>query len=260
MLFDWYHPYTSFTNAKKRFLKSDKSLAHERTKGALMSDDEQDLWDLGKTAFDALPKFNSISEFDAAYASHVENIEGLANSLADPSLPITFVDENGENCLPNFFAIKRSSQILDVYWQLLRKMDGPIDLLKVNYLFACLEEIDAALVSVWFDGGGVHAIIAAVNAYANFLSIESGNQSLQQARSKFAAESAMLRYKNDPKQKEKVFVRECWDAWQKKPKSYTGKADFARSMLDKCEHLKSQKKIEDWCRDWEALNAFLPAE
>jgi hypothetical protein len=33
-------------------------------------------------------------------------------------------------------------------------------------------------------------------------------------------------------------------------------------MLDKCEHLESQKKIEDWVRGWdtEATEGTLPAE
>ena len=56
---------------------------------------------------------------------------------------------------------------------------------------------------------------------------------------------------NDPKQNEKKFVFECWQEWQIKPNQYKSKANFARNMLDKCEHLTSQKKIEDWCRFWE---------
>lgn len=59
---------------------------------------------------------------------------------------------------------------------------------------------------------------------------------------------------SDPKQAEKEFVRSCWMDWQEKPDSYKSKAAFARDMLDKCEHLVSTKKIEDWCRMWEAEN------
>jgi hypothetical protein len=55
---------------------------------------------------------------------------------------------------------------------------------------------------------------------------------------------------NDPKQKEKKFVRECWDKWQASPSNYLSQAEFARDMLSKSEHLTSQKKIEDWCRVW----------
>ncbi len=62
---------------------------------------------------------------------------------------------------------------------------------------------------------------------------------------------AKIRLDLDPKQKEKKFIFECWQEWQIRPSQYKGKAQFARNMLDKCEHLRSQKKIEDWCRLWE---------
>lgn len=65
---------------------------------------------------------------------------------------------------------------------------------------------------------------------------------------------------NDPKQAEKDLVYDCWQSWQKKPDDYKGKAAFARDMLDKCEHLESQKKIEDWCREWERKAGTQPAE
>jgi hypothetical protein len=76
-------------------------------------------------------------------------------------------------------------------------------------------------------------------------------------RKAMAKEAAAARYAKDPKQREKNFVRQCWLNWQKKPAAYTSKAAFARDMLTKCEHLTSQKKIEDWCRDWEEENRIL---
>ncbi len=66
-----------------------------------------------------------------------------------------------------------------------------------------------------------------------------------------AKSGGISRAVNDPKQKEKAFVLECWQEWQKKPDNYKSKAEFARDMLNKTEHLTSQKKIEDWCREWE---------
>jgi len=66
-----------------------------------------------------------------------------------------------------------------------------------------------------------------------------------------AIKAAKKRHADDPKQKEKHLVFECWIGWKVKPTQYKGKAAFARDMLDKCEHLKSQKKIEDWCREWD---------
>lgn len=70
-------------------------------------------------------------------------------------------------------------------------------------------------------------------------------------KSRVMSNYANLRIIKDPKQADKMFVFECWQAWQTKPTQYTSKAEFARDMLDKCEYLKRTKTIEDWCRDWE---------
>lgn len=70
-------------------------------------------------------------------------------------------------------------------------------------------------------------------------------------RSAFSLLGAMAKIANDPRQAEKTFIFECWQSWQKSPDIYEGKAAFARDMLTKCEELKSTKKIEDWCREWE---------
>jgi hypothetical protein len=63
--------------------------------------------------------------------------------------------------------------------------------------------------------------------------------------------NAIKMHAANPKQRDKVLVRECWDDWQKLPDRYAGKAEFARDMLDKFETLKSQPVIEGWCRAWE---------
>ncbi|WP_263770545.1 hypothetical protein [Propionivibrio soli] len=71
-------------------------------------------------------------------------------------------------------------------------------------------------------------------------------------KSRLMSAYARLRVSLDPKQKEKALVKECWTAWQEKTATYKSKAEFARDMLTKCENLRSQKKIEDWCRQWES--------
>jgi len=55
----------------------------------------------------------------------------------------------------------------------------------------------------------------------------------------------------DPKQRDKAIVRECWEAWQKNPENYKGKAAFARDMLDKFQSLENINVIAKWCREWE---------
>lgn len=74
---------------------------------------------------------------------------------------------------------------------------------------------------------------------------------LDHADSTRARLKAIRMHATDPKQADKVLVRECWDDWQKQPDRYKGKAAFARDMLDKYENLKSQPVIEGWCRAWE---------
>lgn len=52
-------------------------------------------------------------------------------------------------------------------------------------------------------------------------------------RSKDASERAQQRYKDDPKQEAKRFVRECWDRWQSTADLYKSQAAFARDMMEK---------------------------
>ncbi|MBZ0106722.1 MAG: hypothetical protein K8H84_13990 [Sulfuricella denitrificans] len=73
--------------------------------------------------------------------------------------------------------------------------------------------------------------------------------------SRLMSSYAKLRIENDPKQKDKLFVRECWQKWQENPTDYKGQAAFARDMLDKCEHLESAKVIETWCTQWKRENS-----
>lgn len=83
--------------------------------------------------------------------------------------------------------------------------------------------------------GAVHAAIAGI---------------WNQAKSDTARTGGVARHKKDPKAAEKALIFECWQEWQLDQKKYCNKAAFARAMLDKCEYLESQKKIEDWCREW----------
>ena len=82
----------------------------------------------------------------------------------------------------------------------------------------------------------------------------------KRARRNLARKAAMERLKRDPKQKEKLFVRECWDNWQEKPDSYKGKTSFAKDMLSKYENLENQTVIVRWCGVWEKENSTQLAE
>lgn len=74
------------------------------------------------------------------------------------------------------------------------------------------------------------------------------------SRAALKAAKAKLAKDKDGKQEAKRFVEDCWKDWQKKPDSYSGQAEFARDMLSKCENLKSQPAIENWCREWKKKN------
>lgn len=73
---------------------------------------------------------------------------------------------------------------------------------------------------------------------------------INSVRTSLARSAVAAKLKNDPKQREKAFIRECWNEWKNDLERYGSQAAFARDMLSKCEHILSQKTIEDWCRDW----------
>ncbi|MBU3543767.1 hypothetical protein ICN49_02420 [Polynucleobacter sp. MWH-Mekk-B1] len=77
-----------------------------------------------------------------------------------------------------------------------------------------------------------------------------GWESMVRENSESAKRKASLRYRKDPKQLDKVNVKECWDLWQADPRRYKNKTTFANDMLGKFESLTSEKVITDWCREW----------
>jgi len=153
-----------------------------------------------------------------------------------------------------------NNQIVDLAWQVFSKLPSKIAALSKRsyadmFLLHALIAIDDALISI--DLGSTDAVstaIEAANALANAIAIQSGSEKLQEARQDMAYRGAIARIERDPKTKEKSFIFDCWQGWQKSPNTYASKAAFARDMLTKCECLSSQKKIEDWCREWEKVH------
>lgn len=103
------------------------------------------------------------------------------------------------------------------------------------------------------DYGGARE---ALGVAAGIASVLWGNEWIS-AVSKRGAAAKLLK---DPRQHEKVLVKDCWDAWQREPARYTGKAAFARDMLQKFEALKSQAVIARWCRAWAESDSTQRAE
>lgn len=123
-----------------------------------------------------------------------------------------------------------------------------ISLVYMSYL--CLKSALKHHIRKNYQRAATYAIDAqfCINVICNYLPVDYIDA---RTRSFIAKEASIAKLKKDPKQTEKSFVFDCWKTWQEKPRSYKYKSDFAKDMLDKCEHLESQKKIEDWCRDWE---------
>lgn len=120
------------------------------------------------------------------------------------------------------------------------------------YCALALKEVDAALLSLLCEGYGTasYAVVAldSVNAAE---ALERGDNIRQTTLSEWGRVARAKSLQEDPRQEEKKFVLECWREWRKLPDKYRSKAEFARDMIDKCEHLVSPKVIEDWCRAWE---------
>lgn len=96
-------------------------------------------------------------------------------------------------------------------------------------------------------------------AYCDFGAVQKAafQELLAENKRDHAVRAAQARHARDPKQKDKAFVYECWKLWRAGETRYRSKAAFAKDMLRKFEgadedgHITSQKKIEDWCREWE---------
>ncbi len=128
-----------------------------------------------------------------------------------------------------------------------------------------LQRLDDAVIAEFLDGSGLSEVIFEIAALRDRLqpptrvvrAIDLAIKFAGKVRAKLAVQGKLAK---DPKQKDKVMVRDCWDAWQRRPDSYNGKAEFARDMREKFPKLKSQAVIERWCRIWEREIITQPAE
>ena len=101
------------------------------------------------------------------------------------------------------------------------------------------------------------------NSFGFWDLLELMRTSSKNSASLAAQKKAFKRLENDIKQSEKLFVFECWKAWQSKPEQYKYKVTFATAMVDKfrpddpdeeSKHLCSTAKIVQWCGIWEREN------
>ena len=130
------------------------------------------------------------------------------------------------------------------------------ELLNVEIMYLCvaLKEIDAALPTLRFGIGGtaIYAVVA-LDCLRTAEAMRSGERVRRATFTEWGRTASAKRLKNDPRQADKQLIKDYWRTWQSVPTRYRSKAAFARDMVDKSEHLTSQKVVEDWCREWEKL-------
>lgn len=261
-VFNAFHPYLTYTNCQKLFIGPNGEPSFEGWGESLENiedrDDLLDLWELGKDAFDALgdlPKKEDFTELSDYYRVSIRTLRlTIAQSIIEREIEENSINDDDRQFNRDIddWSDGTVAELAVQMWQWLPQQGELSRRIRISLLFSCLKSIDAVVMAMCIGGdGAVSSAIAAAKSLANFEAFVWGDDSLAIMRSKLAANSAMARHKKDPKQKEKTLVRECWADWQSRPEIYKGKADFARAMLDKCEHLTSQKRIEDWCRMWE---------
>jgi hypothetical protein len=239
-----YDPYLTFSNSFNTCL-----IYYD---GKEISDTES-LFNLGIEAYKNIGVIQSKEIFDEIIAGYQEIIDAWRQTL--PQKNIKCINPRGKEFVLDWSKAE-DSQIVNVGWQIYSKQQLPASDQKMIYaelyLLLVLIEIDYANMNTICDPVvAVGSAIEAANALANAMVIISEDEKLQDIRKDFAYRGAMARIERDPKQKDKKFVYECWQKWQESHKRYPSKAAFARDMLDKCEHLVSNKQIEDWCREWE---------
>ena len=98
------------------------------------------------------------------------------------------------------------------------------------------------------------------SSYGRFMWDESEKNTGETFGAELGKKGAEARNANDPRQQEKRLIRECWQQWQQGKLRYRSQAQFARDMLRKHTSLRSQPKIEAWCREWRKEALTQPAE
>lgn len=162
--------------------------------------------------------------------------------------------ENSSPFKPNESHIQEIDRLAGEYKKQLSSKGLTIDALEIfasKMVAANFELLDAhrdALKELSEAGKFLEKLIPSLNAN---LAAEAENQ-ISLVRKQLAKAGGHAKHAADPKQAAKQQVRECWDAWQKKPTQYKSKSAFARDMLDKYESLESQRVIERWCKEWES--------
>lgn len=194
--FQAFHPYPTYSDTKNKcFIRSDGELCGE------LDQDTSALFNIGREAFNRLPKAESKEDFDSSFSSYFGFIEYSRDMLAllfnEGVLKAT--SNSGEQIKPDWHELD-DSQIIAVVWQMFSKDKDQSDaediaMIREVCLRHSLKEVENAMIALDInESGAVIAAIEASNALANALSIESGNEKLQQIRRELAVRGANAKH------------------------------------------------------------------
>ena len=164
-----------------------------------------------------MSKAASSTDFDEGLAAYFQFIDELRDSLSTSYNEGRFTARNlkGDVFQPDFSEAD-NGWILDLAWNCFAKplssLSGVREEIATCYqeafLFHVFYEIDNALIAIDLGGGAAAASIGAANALANALSIESGNENLQQVRREMALQGAIAKHEKTYKKRQQVI--EYW--------------------------------------------------
>lgn len=256
---DWLDIFQSFSSDRAVFVSSE-GLPGTHVPQPTPNTDSFALWRLGKEAFDGLSDVDTSDDFRRRHDGYLKNTEIMKSMLRAACdvgvLQIKLEGEGGTD--PMVFDWLSRGEILSLGMGLVGRDSESFEFLKEDLLFACLEAVQDALDCIALgQSGGAHYAIAAANALADFQAIHSGNQRLQVARQEMGARAAAERYRNDPKQAAKRYVKERFIDWEKNPAKYKSQNAFAMDMLEKvATHpdgkpiISSDTVIKNWIPKW----------
>lgn len=193
--FQAYHPFLTYSDRQSTcFVRCDGKPCGK------LNEDTHALFEIGLGAFHRLPKMKSKEEFDKSflyYFQFIENVQQKGNELVTDGYLIPIDDTNEEITL-NWSEFDES-QIIAIAWQFFS--NGNIlfcedkEAIRNACLWHALREIDNAIIALDINASGsVIAAIEACNALANAISIESGDEKLQQARREIAIRGANAKH------------------------------------------------------------------
>ncbi|WP_175692936.1 hypothetical protein [Burkholderia ambifaria] len=257
--FTAYDPCATFSSSSdRRFVKSTGESSFEGW-DALPELEEDALWNLGKSAFDALG-ISSLDEFNSRYQAYLDAMQANREMLSElhASGKLLARSRGGDDVSPDWSKYS-PDEILGLIWKIFGQLDEVNhnkefeELLRFAFLFSCLKMIENAIIASMLAGDGlIYSILSAANAFSNAQALAVDGQHLKKARREIAYRAAIERHRKDPKQLAKAKVKELWEMWRNDSSRYPSKAAFARDMINKFDELKSSKKIEDWVRAWES--------